>query len=178
MKNNFFRLIIIFIMMAFSYTGCTKIVQDIASNVQYELIKIDVQMIQNTNNAFNAILSGNFSSLSKAKFTTYLKIINNNDIELSIDRITYEIYMNKVKIGDGAINSKIVLKAKKTKILQIPVEVSINKILKNQLDEFMKNSKNNIEIIGKNYLHSSVGNFVISFIGKNNKIKITSIKYN
>ncbi len=177
MIKRFVKLSVMFVIISVLYSGCSKVIQDVADNIKHELVGVDIQLAQSTQSIFDAVVAGNFKSMAKINILSHVKITNNNNIDLSIDKTSYEIFVDGINLAQGDINSTITLMSEETKILKIPIEVEVSKLLENGIDIMSKEKENKIKVNGKNYIHTALGDFIVNFTIQNGTIRIDSINY-
>jgi len=167
--------IVLLIVVLLFYGGCSKVMQSIADNVEYELVKIDVNMMQNSQNMLGAIFTGNLSKLSKVSVTPHIKLTNKNSVGFDIYKTEYKIFVDNKKIANGVSNASISLKANETKTMTMPIVIEMDKVASSAIDALMSQDMKRVKVLGKNYVKSAIGNIVVKFTMINGKVKIESI---
>lgn len=175
-KRFLLNSILFFVVIVLS-SSCSKVVQSMADNVEYKLVGIDINIRENSQNLIDAFFSGKLSdALKKAKVTPHMQLTNHNATTFEIYKTQYKVLVNREKIADGISNKKLVLKAGDEKNFSLPIEVELDKLAAKSLDILISQDIDKVKIIGKSYLDSIAGKFVVSFKIHNNKLKIDSVE--
>jgi LEA14-like dessication related protein len=175
MKNKINSMAYLFIMSIF-LSSCSSVVQSVIDNIQYKVVKVDINIIKNSKNVLDAITHGDFEKLSKANITPNIQLTNNNSIDLSIGKTEYKVFIDELQVAEGITDTSLELKSNESNILLLPIDISLSKIAKNKLDILINHDMNRIKVEGKNYIKTISGEFVVSFTVHNNKVKVESIE--
>lgn len=156
-------------------SSCTSTFQSIIDDIDYEVVKVDINVVKNSKNILDAIMTGNLSRLAMANITPHIKLTNNNSIDLSIGKTEYTVFIDELMVAEGISDSSLELKSNETATLLLPISISLDKIAKNKMDILLNRDMDRIKVVGKNYVDTITGQFIVSFIMKNNQITIESI---
>ncbi|NEW60300.1 LEA type 2 family protein [Sulfurovum sp. bin170] len=156
-------------------SGCSKVVQSMADNVDYKLVKVDINVMQNSQNILGAIFSGNIASLAKVNITPHIRLTNNNNMDFEIYKTEYRVFVDNSQIADGVSNATLTLKAHETKDLALPIEIKMDRVATGSMDILVSQDMSRIKVLGKNYVRTGAGNFVVGFVIEDNRVKIESV---
>ena len=156
-------------------SSCTSTFQSIIDDIDYEVVSIDINVVKNSKNILDSIMTGNLSRLAVANITPHIKLMNNNSIDLLIGKIEYTVFIDELMIAEGISDSSLELKSNETATLLLPINISLDEIAKNKMNILLNRDMDRIKVVGKNYVDTITGQFIVSFIVKNNKITIESI---
>ena len=175
MKNKFIKIIML-ITTFMILTACTKVVQNLVDNVDYKLVNIDINVAKNGANLLGALFSGDLNALGKVSLTPHVQVSNNNSIDFEIYKTEYKIFAENAQVAEGISNKSLMLKANSKENLAIPIDIQMNKIAKNSMDIFINQEMKKIKVIGKNYIKTSTGKYIVDFTIQDNKVKIDSME--
>jgi len=156
-------------------SSCTSIFQSIIDDIDYEVVRIDINVIKNSKNILDSLMTGNLSRLAVANITPHIKLTNNNSMDLLIGKTEYTVFIDELMVAEGINDSSLELKSNETATLLLPINISLDEIAKNKMNILLNRDMDRIKVVGKNYVDTITGQFIVSFIIKNNKIKIESI---
>jgi len=175
MKNKI-NLTAYILLISIFLSSCSSVVQSVVDNIEYKVVKVDINIIKNSKNILDAITHGDFSKLTKANITPNIQLTNNNSIDLSIGKTEYKVFIDELQVAEGVTNTSLELKSNESNILLLPIDISLSKIAKNKLDILINHDMNRIKVVGKNHVTTITGDFIVTFTIHNNKVKIDSIK--
>jgi len=175
MKNKFIKTIMLITALMVN-TGCSKVAQNMVDNVDYKLVNIDINVVKNGTNLLGALFSGDLNALARVSLTPHVQVSNNNSIDFEIYKTEYKIFAENAQVAEGVSNKSLMLKANSTADLAIPIDIQMNKIAKNSMDVLINQEMKKIKVIGKNYIKTSAGKYMVDFIIQDNKVKINSIE--
>ena len=175
MKNRFIKIIVLLTALMLT-TNCSKVAQNMVDNVDYKLVNIDVNVIKNGENFLGALFSGDLNSLAKVSLTPHVQVSNNNSMDFEIYKTEYKIFAKNEQVAEGISTKSLMLKANSTVDLAIPIDIQMNKIAKSSMDILINQEMKEIKVLGKNYIKTSAGNYMIDFTIKNNKVQVHSVE--
>ena len=149
------------IILTLFFGGCAQTAKDIASQIEYEVQNVELELNHNIPDGLLSLLAGKLPNPT-AKITTTLKITNKNSIDIKTSDLNYEIFANDVKIGAGKILKVLEVKAHESQIIQIPVLLDVSKTIKTAYEN--KNAKKHtIKIKGNGKFLSVFGTHDFKF---------------
>ena len=149
------------IILTLFFGGCAQTAKDIASQIEYEVQNVELELNHNIPDGLLSLLAGKLPNPT-AKITTTLKITNKNSIDIKTSDLNYEIFANDVKIGTGKILKVLEVKAHESQIIQIPVLLDVSKTIKTAYEN--KNAKKHIiKVNGNGKLLSVFGTHDFKF---------------
>lgn len=137
MRTFFLNLIVISF-----FIGCSSVKQNIADNITYEIINLEVDIAHNFQNALGNLLGGNLDKALEGDIKVYLAIKNKNSMELITKKIQYNVFMNNIYIGRGLISDDIIIPSNGKKTLKLPLHVNSKVLLSKGINLFNKRSVN------------------------------------
>ena len=175
MKNKFIKTIILLTAFALS-TGCSQVAKNMADNVDYKLTNIDINVLENGTNLLNALFGGDINALAKVNLTPHIEVTNNNSIDFEIYKTEYKIFAENAQVAEGISDKSMMIKANSTSDLAIPITIQMNKIAKNSMDILINQEMKKIKVIGKNYIKTSAGSYLVNFTIRDNKVEVDSVE--
>ena len=175
MKNKI-NLTAYLLLVSIFLSSCSSVVQSVIDNIEYKVVKVDINIIQNSKNVLDAITHGDFARLATANITPNIRLTNNNSIDLSIGKTEYKVFIDELQVAEGVTNTSLELKSNESNILLLPIDISLSKIAKNKLDILINHDMDRIKVVGKNYVKTISGDFIVSFTLQNDKVKVESIE--
>jgi len=169
------RINLLLSILIFFISSCTSTIQSIIDDIDYEVVKVDINIVKNSRNILDAIINRKLNRLAVVNITPHIKLTNNNSIDLSIGKTEYTVFIDELMVAEGISDSSLVLKSNETATLLLPISISLDKIAKNKMDILLNRDMDRIKVVGKNYVNTIAGQFIVSFMMKNNQITIKSI---
>jgi len=169
------RINLLLSILIFFISSCTSTIQSIIDDIDYEVVKVDINIVKNSRNILDAIINRKLNRLAVVNITPHIKLTNNNSIDLSIGKTEYTVFIDELMVAEGISDSSLILKSNDTATLLLPISISLDKIAKNKMDILLNRDMDRITIVGKNYVNTIAGQFIVSFMMKNNQITIKSI---
>ena len=105
-------------------------------------------------------------SFTKAKLLVHCTVDNPNTDDIELDRVDYKIFINNMEVGQGVKTDELLIKAKSSSKMSIPVNLSLDKIY-SSLDTILQNRKLDYKLVGT----AKIGIFSINF-EKEDELKI------
>jgi LEA14-like dessication related protein len=175
MKNKFIKTIMLIVAFVLG-TGCSQVAKNMVDNIDYKLTNIDINVLENSTNLLSALFSGNIDSMAKVSVTPHIEVTNKNSMDFEIYKTEYKIFAQNAQIAEGVSNKSLMLKANSTADFAIPIDIQMNKIAKNSMDILVNQEMKKIKVIGRNYIKTSAGSYLVDFTIKDKQVKVESIE--
>lgn len=129
MRIFFFKLVVIFF-----FLGCSNVKQNVADNITYEIINLEVDIASNFQNALSNLLGGNLDKALEGDLKVHLSIKNKNNMELITKKIKYNVFINNIYMGKGLVSNDIIIPANSKKTLKLPLHINSKVLLSNGIN--------------------------------------------
>lgn len=166
MRILFFKLVVIIF-----FLGCSNLKQNIADNITYEIINLEVDIASNFQNSLSNLLGGNIDKALEGDIKVYLSIKNKNSMELITKKIKYNVFINNIYIGRGLISDDVIIPSNGEETLKLPLHINSKVLLSNGIN-LSGNSPINLTVKGTCTYSGVFGEEHIPFEIQNGKITL------
>jgi LEA14-like dessication related protein len=152
--------------------ACSGYKQDIADNISYRVMGIDIDAVTNIQNSIGSLFSGDIEKASEGELKINLEITNSNDIDLEMKEIKYNVSIHDIYIGRGILSKdSIIIKANRKNSLTLPLKINMQTLLKNGIN-LITSKDISIKVKGSCLYSGIFGEESIPFVIENGKINI------
>ena len=165
--RRFFLMLIV----SWMFLGCSSVKQNIADNITYEIVNLEVDVASNLQNTLTNLFGGNIDKALEGDLKVHLAIQNLNSIDISAKKMKYNVFINNIYIGRGMVSNGMTIPANKRVQIKLPLHINSKVLLSNGIS-LTGNSRVDLTVKGTCTYSGIFGEEHIPFEIKNGKIKL------